>query len=88
MAAEQGVIGQLMIEAGSGEPHQGKAASVMIAMAGLAALRPCIRFTVKSESSTNICIDALMAGQALSILRLPRKGLMAGGAIGFELCVR
>jgi hypothetical protein len=88
MAAEQGIIGQLMIEAGPGEPHQGKAASVMIAMTRLAALRPCIGFSVKSESSANICIDALVAGQALSILCLPRKGLMAGGAIGLELRVR
>lgn len=78
MAAEQGVVGQLVIEACPGEAHERKIAAMMIAVACLARLRFRIRFAVESQSSANIGVDALVAGQALSVLRLAGKGFMAG----------
>lgn len=87
MATEQGVVGQLVIEACPGEAHERKIAAMMIAVACLARLRFRIRFAVESQSAANIGVDALVAGQAFSVLRLSRKGFMAGRAIGLQLRV-
>lgn len=82
MAAEQGVIGQLVIEARSRKAHQREAASMMLAVAGLASLRPRVRFSVKSPTIAHIGTDAGVAGKALSVLRLAGKGFVAGRAFG------
>lgn len=42
---------------------------------------------MESGSAPYVGADAGMAGKTFSVLRLTRKGFMARGAIGFELCM-
>lgn len=84
MAAEQRIICQLVIEACLCKTHQCETSPVMLAVTGLAGLRPGIRLPVESQPAAYIGADSRVAGKALSVLRLAGKGFVARRAICFQ----
>lgn len=77
-----------MIEACLCKAHQRVASPVMLAVADLAGLRPGVRFSVESQSATNIGADPGVAGKAFTVLRLAGKRFVARRTIGLKPGVR
>jgi len=84
MAAEQRIVGHLVIETCLCKTYQRETPPVMLAVTGLAGLGPGVRLSVESQSAAHIGADSRVACKAFSVLCLAGKGFMAGRAIGFE----
>jgi hypothetical protein len=70
MPADQGIIGERVIEPWPRKPDQAKGAPAMIAVASLAGLAPRVRFAVKPGISADIGRYPTMTPKAFSVLRL------------------
>ncbi len=77
MSPQKWIVGQLVIEAGMRKTHEWKGATVMVAVADLAGLRPRIRLSMEATAAPNVCTNAGMACQTFSVLSLTGKGFVA-----------